>query len=38
LGGLVALLAARSEIRKRPKFLATTLAELRKDEKELERR
>jgi uncharacterized membrane protein YqjE len=38
LGGLVALLAARSEIRKRPKFLATTLAELRKDEKELERK
>jgi|SRR5689334_12465448 uncharacterized membrane protein YqjE len=38
LCGLVALLVLRSEIRRRPKFLAATLAELRKDEKELERR
>ncbi|HZT62712.1 MAG TPA: phage holin family protein [Burkholderiales bacterium] len=34
--GLVALLVLRSEVRQRPKFLAATLAELRKDEKELE--
>jgi uncharacterized membrane protein YqjE len=38
LGGLVALLLVRSEIRERPKFLAATLAELRKDEKELDRK
>lgn len=36
LGGLAALLALRSAVRQRPKFLAATLAELRKDEKELE--
>jgi uncharacterized membrane protein YqjE len=35
-GGLVALLVLRAEVRQRPKFLAATLAELRKDEKELE--
>jgi uncharacterized membrane protein YqjE len=38
LGGLAALLALRSAIVQRPKFLAATLAELRKDEKELERK
>jgi uncharacterized membrane protein YqjE len=38
LGGLAALLALRSAIRDRPKFLSATLAELRKDQKELERR
>ena len=38
LGGLAALLALRSAVRQRPKFLSATLAELRKDEKELERR
>jgi len=35
-GGLVALLALRSAVRQRPKFLSATLAELRKDEKELD--
>jgi uncharacterized membrane protein YqjE len=38
LAGLAALLWLRAEIGRRPRFLATTLAELRKDEKELERR
>jgi uncharacterized membrane protein YqjE len=38
LGGLAALLALRSAVRQRPKFLSATLAELRKDGKELERR
>ena len=38
LGGLVAVVALRSAIRDRPKFLSATLAELRKDQKELERR
>ena len=38
LAGIAALLWLRSEIVKRPKFLAATLAELRKDERELERR
>jgi uncharacterized membrane protein YqjE len=37
LGGFAALLALRSEARQRPKFLSATLAELRKDEKELDR-
>jgi len=37
LGGVAALLALRSAVRERPKFLAATLAELRKDRKELER-
>ena len=37
LGGVVALLALRSAIRNRPKFLSATLAELRKDQKGLER-
>jgi len=37
-GGLAALLALRSAVRQRPKFLSATLAELRKDEKELERK
>ncbi len=37
-GGLGMLLALRSAVRQRPKFLSATLAELRKDEKELERR
>jgi uncharacterized membrane protein YqjE len=37
-GGVVALLVLRSEVRQRPKFLAATLAELRKDEKELDRK
>ena len=38
LGGLVAVVALRSAVRDRPKFLSATLAELRKDQKELERR
>jgi len=38
LAGIVALVMLRSDIRRRPKFLAATLAELRKDEKELERK
>jgi uncharacterized membrane protein YqjE len=38
LGAIAALLALRSTIRQRPKFLSATLAELRKDGKELERR
>jgi uncharacterized membrane protein YqjE len=38
LGGLAALLALRTAVRQRPKFLSATLAELRKDGKELERR
>jgi uncharacterized membrane protein YqjE len=38
LGGLFALVALRSAVRDRPKFLSATLAELRKDQKELERR
>jgi uncharacterized membrane protein YqjE len=38
LAGLGLLLALRSVVRQRPKFLAATLAELRKDEKELERK
>jgi uncharacterized membrane protein YqjE len=38
LGGLAALLALRTAVRQRPKFLSATLAELRKDQKELERR
>ena len=37
LGGVVALLALRSAVRNRPKFLSATLAELRKDQKGLER-
>jgi uncharacterized membrane protein YqjE len=37
LGALAALVALRSTLRQRPKFLAATLAELRKDGKELER-
>jgi uncharacterized membrane protein YqjE len=37
LGGLGALLALRSAVRRRPKFLTATLAELRKDERELDR-
>ncbi len=37
-GGLAALVALRSAVRRRPKFLAATLAELRKDGKELDRR
>jgi uncharacterized membrane protein YqjE len=37
VGGFAALLFLRSEIRRRPRFLATTLAELRKDQKELDR-
>jgi uncharacterized membrane protein YqjE len=37
LGGTAALLAVRAEVRQRPKFLSATLAELRKDEKELDR-
>jgi uncharacterized membrane protein YqjE len=36
--GLATLLALRSAVRKRPRFLSATLAELRKDEKELGRR
>jgi len=38
LGGLAALLALRAAIVQRPKFLAATLAELRKDERELDRK
>jgi uncharacterized membrane protein YqjE len=38
LGALAALLALRSAVRQRPKFLSATLAELSKDGKELERR
>jgi len=38
LAGIVALVMLRSDIRRRPKFLTATLAELRKDEKELERK
>jgi uncharacterized membrane protein YqjE len=38
LGALAALIALRSTVRQRPRFLAATLAELGKDEKELERR
>ena len=38
LGSLVALLRLRSVITRRPKFLAATLAELRKDAKELDRK
>jgi uncharacterized membrane protein YqjE len=38
LGSFVALLSLRSVIRQRPKFLAATLAELRKDAKELDRK
>jgi uncharacterized membrane protein YqjE len=38
LGALAAMLALRSAVRERPKFLSATLAELRKDGKELERR
>jgi uncharacterized membrane protein YqjE len=38
LCGLGALLALRAEVRQRPKFLAATLAELRKDERELDRK
>lgn len=37
LGGVAALLALRSAVRDRPKFLSATLAELRKDQKELGR-
>ena len=37
LGGVGALLALRSAVRNRPKFLSATLAELRKDQKGLER-
>ena len=38
LGALAALLALRSTVRERPKFLSATLAELHKDGKELDRR
>jgi uncharacterized membrane protein YqjE len=38
LAGLGLLLTLRSVVRQRPKFLAATLAELRKDEKELQRK
>jgi uncharacterized membrane protein YqjE len=38
LGGIAALLALRSEARRRSRFLSATLAELRKDEKDLDRR
>jgi uncharacterized membrane protein YqjE len=38
LCGLGALLSLRSTVRKRPRFLSATLAELRKDEQELGRR
>jgi uncharacterized membrane protein YqjE len=37
LGALAALVELRSAVRQRPKFLSATLAELQKDEKELER-
>jgi uncharacterized membrane protein YqjE len=38
LGALAALVSLRKAMVQRPKFLSTTLAELRKDEKALERR
>lgn len=38
LGALASLVRLRSAVRQRPKFLAATLAELRKDEKELDRK
>jgi uncharacterized membrane protein YqjE len=38
LGALAALISLRKDVRQRPRFLSATLAELRKDEKELERR
>jgi uncharacterized membrane protein YqjE len=38
IGALAALISLRKEVRQRPRFLSATLAELRKDEKELERR
>jgi len=38
VGGLAGLLALRSAIVQRPKFLAATLAELRKDERELDQK
>ncbi|HET7766918.1 MAG TPA: phage holin family protein [Burkholderiales bacterium] len=38
LGALAALVSLRKAMRQRPKFLSATLAELRKDETELERR
>lgn len=37
LGALAVLVALRTAVRQRPKFLSATLAELHKDEKELER-
>lgn len=37
LGALAALVALRSAVRQRPKFLSATLAELHKDRKELDR-
>lgn len=37
LAGFAALLTLRSAARERPKFLSATLAELRKDQKELDR-
>ena len=37
LGALAALLALRAALRERPKFLAASLAELRKDRRELDR-
>lgn len=37
VGGLAALVALRTAIRERPKFLSATLAELRKDRAELDR-
>ncbi|HUL93298.1 MAG TPA: phage holin family protein [Burkholderiales bacterium] len=37
LGALAALVKLRAVVRRRPKFLSATLAELKKDEKELER-
>jgi uncharacterized membrane protein YqjE len=38
VGALASLIALRNAVRQRPKFLSATLAELRKDENELERR
>ena len=38
IGALAALVSLRKAIRQRPRFLSATLAELRKDEKELEHR
>ena len=38
VGGFAALLFLRSETRRRPRFLAATLAELRKDQKELDQK